>query len=110
MCGRSFRPVRQAISKPYDRSSQKIRRWRGRTTTIASRCTSPCARIVSTSFASCSSTIATRWISGWTTIRSEIARDRGYTEMEQLLTHTLDTKFNASPQGSRSRRRCGTTI
>jgi Ankyrin repeats (3 copies) len=29
----------------------------------------------------------------------EIARDRGYTEMEQLLTHTLDTKFNASPQG-----------
>ena len=30
---------------------------------------------------------------------TEIARDRGYTEMEQLLTHTLDTKFNASPQG-----------
>ena len=29
----------------------------------------------------------------------EIARDRGYTAMEQLLTHTLDTKFNASPQG-----------
>ncbi len=29
----------------------------------------------------------------------EIARDRGYTEMEQLLTQTLDTKFNASPQG-----------
>src|SRR4030095_15479198 len=29
----------------------------------------------------------------------EIARDRGYTEMEQLLTHTLDTKINASPQG-----------
>ena len=29
----------------------------------------------------------------------EIARDRGYTEMEQLLTHTLDTTFNASPQG-----------
>jgi hypothetical protein len=29
----------------------------------------------------------------------EIARDRGYTEMEQLLTHTLDTNFNASPQG-----------
>ena len=29
----------------------------------------------------------------------EIARDRGYTEMEQLLTHTLDTKFNASLQG-----------
>jgi ankyrin repeat protein len=29
----------------------------------------------------------------------EIARDRGYTEMERLLTHTLDTKFNASPQG-----------
>ena len=29
----------------------------------------------------------------------EIARDRGYTEMEQLLTHTLETKFNASPQG-----------
>jgi hypothetical protein len=40
----------------------------------------------------------------------EIARDRGYTEMEQLLTHTLDTKFNASPQGSRSRWRCGNTI
>jgi ankyrin repeat protein len=31
---------------------------------------------------------------------TEIARDRGYTEMEQLLTHTLDTKFNASPQGA----------
>jgi ankyrin repeat protein len=29
----------------------------------------------------------------------EIARDRGYTEMEQLLTHTFDTKFNASPRG-----------
>jgi len=29
----------------------------------------------------------------------EIARDRGYTEMEQLLTHTLHTKFNASPLG-----------
>jgi ankyrin repeat protein len=30
---------------------------------------------------------------------AEIARDRGYTDMEQLLAHTLDTKFNASPQG-----------
>jgi ankyrin repeat protein len=29
----------------------------------------------------------------------EIARDRGYTEMEALLMHTLDTKFNASPKG-----------
>ena len=29
----------------------------------------------------------------------EMARDRGYTEMEQLLTHVLDTKFNASPKG-----------
>jgi ankyrin repeat protein len=29
----------------------------------------------------------------------EIARDRGYTDMEQLLTQTLDTGFNASPQG-----------
>jgi ankyrin repeat protein len=29
----------------------------------------------------------------------EIARDRGYPEMEQLLTHTLETKFNASPTG-----------
>jgi ankyrin repeat protein len=29
----------------------------------------------------------------------EIARDRGYTELEQLLTHTLDTKFNASAKG-----------
>jgi ankyrin repeat protein len=29
----------------------------------------------------------------------EIARDRGYTGMEQLLTRTLETKFNASPQG-----------
>jgi ankyrin repeat protein len=29
----------------------------------------------------------------------EIARDRGYTEMEQLLMHTLDTKFNASRKG-----------
>ena len=29
----------------------------------------------------------------------EIARDRGYTEMEQLLTDTLETRFNASPKG-----------
>ena len=29
----------------------------------------------------------------------EIARDRGYTEMEQLLTQTLETRFNASPNG-----------
>ena len=29
----------------------------------------------------------------------EIARDRGYTEMEQLLAHTLETRFNASPKG-----------
>ena len=29
----------------------------------------------------------------------EIARDRGYTEMEQLLAHTFETKFNASPKG-----------
>ena len=29
----------------------------------------------------------------------EIARDRGYTEMEQLLTGTLETKFNASSKG-----------
>ena len=29
----------------------------------------------------------------------EIARDRGYTEMEQLLRRTLETKFNASPKG-----------
>ena len=29
----------------------------------------------------------------------EIARDRGYTEMEQLLTQTLDARFNASPEG-----------
>lgn len=29
----------------------------------------------------------------------EIARDRGYTEMEQLLARTLETKFNASPKG-----------
>lgn len=29
----------------------------------------------------------------------EIARDRGYVEMEHLLTHTLETKFNASPKG-----------
>ena len=29
----------------------------------------------------------------------EIARDRGYTEMEHLLAHTLETKFNASPNG-----------
>jgi len=29
----------------------------------------------------------------------EIARDRGYTKMEQLLTHTLHTKFNASTLG-----------
>ncbi len=29
----------------------------------------------------------------------QIARDRGYTEMEQLLTHTLETRFNASPKG-----------
>ena len=29
----------------------------------------------------------------------EIARDRGYVEMERLLTETLDTKFNASSKG-----------
>jgi len=29
----------------------------------------------------------------------EIARDRGYTEMEQLLARTLEEKFNASPKG-----------
>jgi uncharacterized protein len=29
----------------------------------------------------------------------EIARDRGYTDMERLLAETLETKFNASPQG-----------
>jgi ankyrin repeat protein len=29
----------------------------------------------------------------------EIARDRGYTEMERLLTQTLDAKFNASSKG-----------
>jgi ankyrin repeat protein len=29
----------------------------------------------------------------------EIARDRGYTEMEQLLTQTLEAKFNASANG-----------
>ena len=29
----------------------------------------------------------------------EIARDRGYTEMEQLLTDALETKFNASRKG-----------
>jgi ankyrin repeat protein len=29
----------------------------------------------------------------------EIARDRGYTEMEELLTATLDTTFNASAKG-----------
>ncbi|HJU41720.1 MAG TPA: ankyrin repeat domain-containing protein [Vicinamibacterales bacterium] len=29
----------------------------------------------------------------------EIARDRGYTEMEQLLAQTFETKFNASPKG-----------
>ena len=29
----------------------------------------------------------------------EIARDRGYPEMEQLLTETLETRFNASSKG-----------
>jgi hypothetical protein len=29
----------------------------------------------------------------------DIARDRGYTEMEQLLADTLETAFNASPKG-----------
>jgi ankyrin repeat protein len=29
----------------------------------------------------------------------EIARDRGYTEMERLLVETLETNFNASPKG-----------
>lgn len=29
----------------------------------------------------------------------EIARDRGYTEMEQMLADTLETQFNASPKG-----------
>ena len=29
----------------------------------------------------------------------EIARDRGYTDMERLLAETLETNFNASPRG-----------
>jgi ankyrin repeat protein len=29
----------------------------------------------------------------------EIARDRGYAEMERMLAETLETKFNASPKG-----------
>jgi len=29
----------------------------------------------------------------------EIARDRGYAEMEQLLVHTFETRFNASTKG-----------
>jgi ankyrin repeat protein len=29
----------------------------------------------------------------------EIARDRGYVEMERMLADTLETKFNASPKG-----------
>ena len=29
----------------------------------------------------------------------EIARDRGYAEMERMLADTLETKFNASPKG-----------
>jgi len=29
----------------------------------------------------------------------EIARDRGYVEMERMLAETLDTRFNASPRG-----------
>ena len=29
----------------------------------------------------------------------EIARDRGYVELEQLLAQTLESKFNASPKG-----------
>ena len=29
----------------------------------------------------------------------EIARDRGYADMERMLAEVLDTKFNASPQG-----------
>jgi ankyrin repeat protein len=29
----------------------------------------------------------------------EIARDRGYADMERLLAETLETKFNASPKG-----------
>ena len=29
----------------------------------------------------------------------EIARDRGYAEMEQLLTHTFETRFNTSTKG-----------
>ena len=29
----------------------------------------------------------------------EIARDRGYSKMEQLLTHRLETRFNASSKG-----------
>jgi len=29
----------------------------------------------------------------------EIARDRGYVEMERMMADTLDTKFNASPKG-----------
>jgi ankyrin repeat protein len=29
----------------------------------------------------------------------QIARDRGYTELERLLAHTFETTFNASPKG-----------
>jgi ankyrin repeat protein len=29
----------------------------------------------------------------------EIARDRGYAEMERMLAHTLETRFNVSPKG-----------
>jgi ankyrin repeat protein len=41
---------------------------------------------------------------------TEIARDRGYTEMEQLLTHTVAQSSTPRRRGSRSRWRCGNTI
>ena len=39
----------------------------------------------------------------------ELARDRGYGEMEQLLTHTFETRLTPRRRARRSRRRCGNT-
>ena len=81
------------------RSSRKTRHWRDRTTTIASRSISRCARTASKSRGSCSITTPTRSISGLTTSPIEIARDRGYAAMERVLVDTLETTFNASEKG-----------
>jgi hypothetical protein len=94
-----IRPASPAISTPFARSSPGIRRWRAPTTPIASRSTSPFARIavdIARFLLEHDPNPMDLWVDD---SPLEIARDRGYVEMERLLTETLDTKFNASSKG-----------